>query len=628
MSVNNSALTATIVLGILSLAHNSSLSSENISFDWLWLPVPDWLWRLMPYWPWLLVSIVIVGAFLFSIHVSIRNLSPRAYALNFLQGESRASSLQVLSTEIHKVCRGFLLEAADSHKFLMALHSNKINRSKTRQQTTDEIERIVKEHAESELNLFKSHKRLESWCLNHGTIFLRQIEELKKLAATNMHMNTQMLCDHIVQFSPQVMSIRIEKYVSNYQEIIDLCQLLSDNTPHREQGNSLGRLEAIIAQNIWIYEKVRNRLNIQNRLMKFSDMHNIICAISSANSTSEALQLYAKALSQATLLPDKDIGECLDFLYRKHMAHPGFELHGSLIKLCNSLEQDDLADALCVIENSTAPHNTENYRSLRRLGTLARDISFKFRDEVCTRLQRDIIEPWFEGNFGIAIGCGYSKLVREAFKKNLATNTNITKLIMSPMPLDIASRVLVDEIREDENYKERDDISICEYDVLPNILEKNTRVLILIGAEACDREHRITIPKGMRKLIKKLCREITSNEGHYLLVVLAESYKLRDRTFLDALKTRTSERSQSTQNTIEPYEHIDPCAEQLETQKLFQLYDLDILESGLVDVVVTEKGISTSPRDETDTVHKMPAHNASETEEPLSKTFREVLKRD
>ena len=121
-------------------------------------------------------------------------------------------------------------------------------------------------------------------------VTFRRIDALIKEAAAELDVSVRSLRDHILQFSPTMFRIGVDKYLRNLREMAELAS--AESVDSADESRYLG----LIDQNRRLEEDCRQRATIQEQLLRFDDLHSDIRLLASTRSTSGSLQAYSRAL--------------------------------------------------------------------------------------------------------------------------------------------------------------------------------------------------------------------------------------------------------------------------------------------------------------------------------------------
>ena len=190
---------------------------------------------------------------------------------------------------------------------------------------------------------------------------LARIYALKKRAADELNISQRCLCDHILQYSPEMQRYLTQKYGENFAELIGDAGTNWGNPYLRR------RLVRLAQQNRRIYAKSKSRMDEVKKLFKYESLHDPIHRLAAQHSSSGSLLRYAhtvtaiaKGVHGATQPDDKKVQ--LRFFYRKHRSHPGTDLHDACIRLCREAEKSVVESVLEAekLQKLRRAHATEN----------------------------------------------------------------------------------------------------------------------------------------------------------------------------------------------------------------------------------------------------------------------------
>lgn len=499
---------------------------------------------------------------------SLKRLSPKEYAPIAIGGLSIPKVFRIICYEIWKACdqvkdnKGVknlyqLIPADASQNIINYIHNIKQDEVK-KADFIKLLAALKKHHIDIKKLVRKQHSKLQ------------RIQELKLLASKELSIPPRRLCDHIFQYSPAMHQAKIEKYEKNCEELV-----YSGLTYFNDFDRFQNRFDALIRENIRIYEKFTSRIRYQAQIFKYVDLHPFIKAFASEHSTSASLKNYARSISQAAKYSKKKLdgynsrifkrereyrrfNETLKFLFFKQRAHPGFDLHYALSKLfqnrlkeCEHFDKNsDERTTLLIIgevlkrpmgdsRNDIVPYDNNAYNAILKLTELTElvDISIeKSREEIISKFVT-FYNRWFGKNANsekFLLTHGYSKTVREIFKRGLSEiikkdkkipkkeNTPRIFIMKSDSEDNFDTRLMEFELKEDMRFPIPNDISAGDENLFVDLLESNTKIMVVLGAECFDEKLRVVHPRGIAHRLKKLKETL---QKRCVITVVAEGYK-------------------------------------------------------------------------------------------------------
>lgn len=546
LAAKSTSLSVTTILGLLAIA------IPLLSFILHFLTVEKPLIALLAA---LSTAGFVLSASLAVTYFSLRTIAADEYAETLLRGEPATSIIVILAIEIHRLCRHFLLATERPSKILsqLATHLESLNQDTP----THKKKEII---ADVRACLLRNKKSLESqmvylndWHLSRTADF-RRLSEVKKLASQLLGIPHERLCDHLVQFSPSILELRVSKFVANCAEISEYATEIDPS-----QNYVPVRLAALVKQNLWIIEKARSRITKQTELVDFSDLLPYLNLLASEPSTGQALQIYLRALGKVPDGHQEHNDKRARFLHRKQQAHPGFDLHELCISLCKSSEWKDKDSTLTLLkELSKRDGNPKQFELLRSFREYARGRIYRNRVMLC-RSFRELRDCWLLES-GVVVTIEYSKVIREIFKRELESE-EVLKIVLGEQVHSLGSRILMDEIRENDALRNSRAVALADVDALPKFLTNGQHVLILVGAEVCDSDSRLLLASGVSAPLERLVGNLQTARMPHLVVVAAEGYKLIDSRLIENTQFFAS-----------------------------HLHDLDSPSPDLVDAILTEEG--------------------------------------
>ncbi len=262
-------------------------------------------------WVFLLLSVFVlilmgVVSFILGAQLSLKTMPPDTYAEVLIAGRSDKEAICTLAYHIRDSCR----EWADicAMGSLVKYENDLKNKEKKYRENIDPeskekgAKKLKPNEARAELakdfmNFFEKHapanqKVIE--CLRSDRVRqntkLKRIKAMKYKAADELAIPVFRLCDHLVQYSPDLSSKLMAKYLRNYEEMSSTYKKLNET--------NVVRFLRLIGQNSMIKDEADNIVETQNALIQKGWLSEHIHALSSTDSTSTSLKIYARALEE------------------------------------------------------------------------------------------------------------------------------------------------------------------------------------------------------------------------------------------------------------------------------------------------------------------------------------------
>lgn len=492
---------------------------------------------------------------------SLRHLPPEEYARTVMDGYPVTRSLQLVSHAIWKLCRRFV---KNQSTVCLEKFADQLLQAISKQET-DPILSLQKHR------IGKHVQRLAGMLLRQDASIQRVIA-LKKFSAKQLHLPEQQVCDYLYQFSPTLFRNRVAKYISNWEEILNMDAYHSaDCIPVLRN-----RLKAILLQNKSILQKTTKRMQYQTQLFTYTDLHSHIQGFVSDASISGAVRQYAQAIScvahqaLSELRPGQtenrrqltamlqEVWNRLQFLYYKQRAREGFDLHYTCYRICKTAAAGGHSvphrreNQIALLEGlmTNPDHNPFNPDPLPALREL-QDLSHLFetvtivveqcRDNLIETF-RGFYDTWLDGMpqyepgpARLIITHDYSKTVREVLKRvvlPLGGKQSVIPEVACPKIFIVKSRqeeaspakLMMYELKEG-GFRQELKNTFSGVDKLMS----GAKIMILIGAECFDRDRWVFHPGGIGEYIQGLRKLTEQQDADLLVVVVAESYKCHDR---------------------------------------------------------------------------------------------------
>jgi len=471
-------------------------------------------------------------------------MSPGDYARIMIGGRPASETLQVISREIEKACKTFL--GAEEHLTKSAPESRAFDKLKMR--------------------FAKQHRAL----LN--------ISALLELASQELDIPLSRLRDFVFEYDPAMHRKYFQKAIQNSE----LRSELKEKPLRRDEllGENkwiLGSVKKIIRTQ----EEILAYTAIHPRVLQ------VAATRSTSDATgryANAVSYVAKQVCE--VIPSRrrwgkrrkekfiDGLDALRFLVRKQRAHPGFDLHQSCITAWQEAKQAAVAPITTQEEmektlyslkeklNQRKKVEDDDWEKERRrmeglceLSEVIDDGFVRWRNLLVERF-RSLYVGWSgkktddptcqENQKTLLVTHGFSATVREVFNRGLPTEKELKNIlphhgipnifvVNSGEKGDFDSRFMERELLANKGQDQAganvpqdrgfDNITAGHEDTLASLLDKNTRVMLVLGAECFDRKGRVIHPWGLKD---HGFRRKLRGAAELRVVVVAEGYKFHE----------------------------------------------------------------------------------------------------
>lgn len=551
-----------LILGLIGLTWLPLLEPvRRLIYDWV---------QANPYWAAGVGSILAFVVFpLVSGYFILGTSDPETYARISLAGRPIEEVFYWIASDARRVCKKVLGRVGRRTRKLVETATSRRDREGI-QPALLKLERKARGVSR---RLERGNKKQEE--------ALRRIETMKHRACRDFHIPIRRLCDHVLQYSPLIQRDRTYKHLRDWERVetpreteetrqaVIRIHLFLKNTQLRVQY-----LEELMAFRD-LHELIRR---FSATYSSSGSLHVYARALR---------QIGEGTRHGWWTLPwnEAEIRRRLLFLYRKQRAHPGFSLHTLMRKAFREgrgsegdrSRSQEILDALDAIarakeERKSSALESSHWEALRSSPRRLARIIERSRNEIalnfCTWFQcryGSAVESERSGNLYV-VSHGYSNTVLHALlelenESGWLSNGNV-RLFFYLLPeeetfdtrlmqYELRAGMLVQELarestkpnepntpvepedmskpqKESENgARERiftQQLATGDRHVLLNLLDPSQdRVLVLLGAESFDKDHRVVHPRGMP--LREFLRELEETGTQPRVVVLAESYK-------------------------------------------------------------------------------------------------------
>jgi len=489
----------------------------------------------------------------------LRHLPPEEYARILIDGYPIPATIQLVSNEIRKMAASFV-EHTDA-RFLAQMVSNILEMSEWQD---------IKQMIQQQEKQIRTGVESLCWFVEKQYPVIQRVLALKRYSAKQLGIPERRMCDYIFQFSPTIYHNRILKMVANWKEVLDIYPSV-DLSPYLE-----ARLRALFQENQRIMRKIKRRLQYQYDILEYTDLHYFMHRFVTDVSISGAVKEYTRAisylargaLSELENFPTHSkhhlnsilerLNKRLGFIYFKQRARGGFDIHYSCYRLCRLYSSERFyiqkqletqADILKkIIDDPQGDFIIADYGTalaqLHSLSTLFDTVTMvleKCRNDITEKFKSFYTE-WLQGLPGndqeqprLIITHSYSRTVREVLKRVVLAESsdsfpfqtpNRPKLfILKPKGEDdFKARLMMYDLKEGSHPQDLKN-------TFPGVdkLMKQTKIMIVLGAECFDNDRWVFHPQGVSDYLKTL-RTVTRENGTELtVVVIAENYKFYHR---------------------------------------------------------------------------------------------------
>lgn len=406
---------------------------------------------------------------------------------------------------------------------------------------------------------------------------LQRISILISSLSMRLKVSEVELCEHLFQFSPTMYKAWSKKFTDNLSVAIDLKSFF----PNKESQNyaadsikthALDRIRSLLFEcNRFVDRNIAfKRFQCQN--LAFRDMHSNVIGFMTNKSSCEAVKIYIKALrdifnsleDQLDKKSDNFNKDCFiekfKYIFFKRKAHAGLDLHFSAERLLNDMIQQDVIKNdqikscfnIRFLEDNLKSNDMQKAEELylKITSEVSNLIQFytytvpyieKCRQNVRSKFLEKLNEfiPNKKGETIYLITFGYSKIVRDVIKyaipKYAAKEIKKLRIIifLSESESTIDARLIKYNLTEEKNSGYQDALVSNPEFLLP-LLTKDSRLIILIGAEAFDEQKRIIRTNEYKSCFKKFLFEamkivegVNINSQYFQKEALNEAKKIK-----------------------------------------------------------------------------------------------------
>jgi hypothetical protein len=514
----------------------------------------------------------LLSAFLAAGFAVLRMLPPAELARFLVEGRKTREILEILALRIRRLAMKFVAKTAKVSDL------------------PADLLRVIQERPPEErfLLLAEAEKAIRGIdkLSRRQDINFRRIDALKKAAARELDLSYRSLCDHVLQFSPAMFRVGVDKYQRNLDEMVELT-----SAKDFEDADA-SRFQGLIDQNKRLEDDCRFRARAQELLLRFDDLHGHIRSLASTRSTSGSLQAYSRALADIASkscphlagrswrrgwrrwsgsvrdVPYAATRDRFGFLYRRQRAHPGFSLHTLLAQAVevmatkpftehfdqkvvglqrqalSALDRDSEAVEAIPPAKGGDPPTEDRHSYLARLFALSEIHRYFNRAVSLSRSEMregfgKVLDAWWarvaSGAVVYLVTAGYSKTVRELIRHALGARwdepgrdhppwrPHLYQLLAGDDE-ELDSRLMVWELR-DLWTRERWRPASGSGEMLVSLTRPGDRVMLLLGAEAVDSDRRVVHPRSVLERLQPVLDRLSGAQVPTLVVVAAESFK-------------------------------------------------------------------------------------------------------
>jgi hypothetical protein len=486
-----------------------------------------------------------VGSAFFISYLALRSMPPQDYARIMIGGRPASETLQVISREIENACKAFL--DAEEH----------LTKSEPEPKAIDKLK----------MQFARQHRAL----LN--------ISALLDLASQELDIPLPKLRDFVFEYDPAMHRRYFQRAIQNSELISELPQLpVRRDELLSENKWIFGSAKRIIRAQ----EAILTYTAIFPRILQVAATHSTSDA---TGRYASAVSYVAKQVSDSIPSGGRwgkrhkqkfvDGLHALRFLARKQRAHPGFDLHQSCIRAFQEAKRradapisppEEMEQILSILEEKlnqpTEAKDVDFWEGhLKKMAALI-ELSGNI-DEGFVRWRSLLVERFQNLYLGwcgkenddttcqknqktLLVTHGFSATVREVFNRGLLTEDQLKKtlphhkipnifVINSGEKADLDSRLMVRDLLANNgqdgfvaNVPQRrrfDNIMAGHEDALASLLDKSTRVMLVLGAECFDQKGRVLHPWGLKD---HGFRRKLRGAAEVSVIVVAEGYKFQE----------------------------------------------------------------------------------------------------
>ncbi len=528
-------------------------------------------------------------------YAALRTATPDLYANIVLRGKGESQCLRVLAYEMTEGCVGFI----DNSKHLLSLQAEISN-------VINEPEEVRSKLARWEAQYHQFSKDL----LNHAE-HLQRLKQLKAVAAEQLDINPERLCQSILSYSPITHAELVIEYNRVCVRMHSECKKAIDGsmqTRHLKKANQYSK------RCLDIIQTCRDWAAALKDLFDYDYLHIFVHRIGSKHSTSGAVEEYALALREiatrqlARLKRLKDAPEDerqaalelgiseLKYIFARQKAYPGLDVHTTLRNLCDSSRYESDAiyigisardlDVLARILDWIAreddlrqyfsvdkPGIPDRYKALRQLPDIV-SLCLSWSRDLLSDLVTSVFDCWADDPTKLVILThGYSKTVRDVLKEAIPPLGDQQPAIFVTDTSNGGAQEASGDARRmayalEQKIKRKFGADAYTGKIISgdarilSDLRPSGRLLVILGAECFSSDGKAIHPRGALEMIDGL----KWRRADCLTVVLAENYKLQD---IDSL---------------------------ISGSDLLHMQRLDIYAQRHIDMIITDNGIINTNR--------------------------------
>jgi len=479
---------------------------------------------------------------------ALQVMSPSDYAQSAV-GCTASETLQLISLDIKEACEQFRKQASP---FLV---------SPEEVGTPDEIKRLK-----------PIHGLKRKFAKSHGKLL--RISALLKLASEQLDIPGHRLRELLLDYDPAMHRAHAREFIQNLEMLSSGAELTKKHRDH------------IVNENDWIVERADGRIEAQRRMLEYTALHSSILRMAAVHSTAQAAQEYARAISHVAKLTydaapvqlrhwnsaAKDELEdgmaALYFLACKQRTHSGFDLNETCLSMTRVGQLENKREALMELGKSINKGDGGRFHpgaidvqkcdaaTLREIRDMVGNLRGVWTYAVeCIQADRNRIVGYtddtgspvsgsFERMYGgweevcakrnpnikntLLVTHGFSTTVREVFKRGLPVRQDPPDIFVigSGDPADLDSRLMVSALLEvplgERRFRR---VAAGDKNTLAKLVEKDTKVMVVLGVECFDKKGRVLHPWGLEDRDERWIKRRLGDREAFCVVAVAEGYK-------------------------------------------------------------------------------------------------------
>lgn len=560
-----------------------------------WSSPDPWLYKVAAY-----AALLVIGYYV-GTSLVLRAMPPDRYAQVRIAGQSVQDVISTISLHIADVLKRLTHQRTHLWKF-----ERELQRIRDKGPTVD-VKcgdwRALIENTRGQITSKNLLKRVTE-SVTGARFRVDRIEAMKRLAAEQLGIAGDRLCDNLFQFSPAVFLHAARGYKDNCERLFRDCSDIS--------ADRFDEFDELIRENLTRHHNAQACMRHQDRLLENRDLHASIAQLGCSHSGSRSLAVYANALADLATrlltrsekrqmarkgLEAEELGESLLFLHFAQRIYPGLDLTGSLIRVMEVSGLNKAKEPVCdllrrlqeaarlgetganlvqiraaraailmpagggVDARKTINSNLQYLKSLPRLVTHAihrsREASINtFR---ALSVERQMLQPSSPKSKVWLVTHGYSSSVRDVLVRGLrGIRSSLPTAYVPPALFVLQARederaetkILEYELTDRDNHDLYGSYAVGDAEVLLGLVRSGDKVVFLLGAECVSADLLTVRPRATTRVIDALLRALLLRKCAHLVVVIVDEYKFHDTESSSAVEWFLSHRRHGDRVTI------------------------------------------------------------------------------